>query len=105
MKILGMTIGEFSALISVICVLIGWVAWLTRNGYKTLKKNIIQPLVDVLEDLKEQMKADRDWVHERHSSVVKRLDDHENQLDIHHEQIVKHNERIKTLFRDKEDKK
>lgn len=105
MKVLGMTIGEFSALISVICVLIGWVAWLVRNGYKALKKNIVQPLVDVLEDLKEQMKADRDWVRERHGNVVKRLDIHERQLNNHHEQIVKHNERIRTLFKEEEDKK
>lgn len=101
MKIWGMSVAELSALVGVIGVLVGWIALLLKQGYKALKNNIVEPLVEALEGLEAQLKADRDWIHERHSNVVKRLDEHDELLDEHDRELARHDERLRTLCEDR----
>lgn len=108
MKILGMTVGEISALLGVLGVLSGWLAFLLRKAYKVIKDDIVKPVRASMESLEKSIDglaknvdSETKWIHERHSEVVKVLNDHEDHLDRHDIEIAKHRERIRTLCEDR----
>lgn len=104
MKIWGMTVGELSALLGVIGVLIA----LLRKAYKAVKNDIVKPVRASMESLErsidglaKNVDSETKWIHDRHSEVVQVLNDHEDHLDRHDIEIAKHRERLRTLCEDR----
>lgn len=111
MSFFGLSLAELVSITVLLTFVFGILSWLVNKGYKVLRDNIIKPVVEMMEDLKDSIDglsrnvdSETKWIHDRHSEVVKRLGDHDKQLDEHDDKLTAHEERIKTLFRNQERK-
>lgn len=105
MQFLGLSLAEWVAVLGLITAVVGF----GRKIYKVIKNDIVKPAMLAMKSLEESIDglaknvdSETKWIHERHSEVVKKLNDHEDQLDRHELEIVKHRERIRTLYKDRE---
>lgn len=109
MKILSLTLSEWVAITSLLTFFFGVLSFLAKRGYSALKTNIVKPLLETLDEVRtalnevnKSLDTETKWIHDRHSEVLVKLQDHEQQLDEHDIVLTRHEERLKTLCKDRE---
>lgn len=116
MRFFGFPISEWSILLGIIVTIGGVLMKLVSKKINRFVDAIgerfgeplredISKLTGAIGDLSRNVDTETKWVHERHSEVVDRLDRHSEKIDDLDDKVIQHDERIKTLFRNKEDRR